>query len=95
MCRSFVSRSTEAHDAERRQRFERETKVISNLNHPNICTLCDVGQPDGLDFIVMEFLEGDSPAQRARGILVTDDLQSYDCTAYYQVSSLFISENKQ
>jgi predicted Ser/Thr protein kinase len=51
-------------DATRRQRFEREAKVISSLNHPHICTLYDVGQQDGMDFIVMEFLEGESLAQR-------------------------------
>jgi eukaryotic-like serine/threonine-protein kinase len=51
-------------DATRRQRFEREAKVISSLNHPNICTLYDVGQQDGADFIVMEYLEGESLAER-------------------------------
>lgn len=53
-----------ADDATRRQRFEREAKVVSSLNHPNICTLHDVGQQDGLDFIVMECLEGESLAER-------------------------------
>ncbi len=51
-------------DVTRRQRFEREAKVISSLNHPHICTLHDVGQQDGVDFIVMEFLEGESLAER-------------------------------
>src|SRR5271169_4561569 len=51
-------------DATRRQRFEREAKVISSLNHPHICTLYDVGQQDGVDFIVMEYLEGESLAER-------------------------------
>src|SRR5271169_6383470 len=51
-------------DATRRQRFEREAKVISSLNHPHICTLYDVGRQDGVDFIVMEFLEGESLAER-------------------------------
>jgi Tol biopolymer transport system component/predicted Ser/Thr protein kinase len=51
-------------DATRRQRFEREAKVVSSLNHPHICTLHDVGRQDGVDFIVMEFLEGESLAAR-------------------------------
>jgi eukaryotic-like serine/threonine-protein kinase len=51
-------------DATRRQRFEREAKVISSLNHPHICTLHDVGRQDGVEFIVMEYLEGESLAQR-------------------------------
>jgi len=49
-----------ADDATRRQRFEREAKAISGLNHPNICTVHDVGRQDSVDFIVMEYLEGES-----------------------------------
>ncbi|MFA6958707.1 MAG: protein kinase [Thermoanaerobaculia bacterium] len=45
-------------------RFEREAKTISSLNHPNICTLFDVGHHDGTDFLVMELLEGESLADR-------------------------------
>ena len=51
-------------DVTRRQRFEREAKAISSLNHPHICTLYDVGRQDGVDFIVMEYLEGESLAAR-------------------------------
>ncbi|MGA2359748.1 MAG: protein kinase [Terriglobales bacterium] len=45
-------------DAMRRQRFEREAKAVSSLNHPHICTLYDIGRQDGVDFIVMEYVEG-------------------------------------
>src|SRR5438874_4838823 len=45
-------------------RFEREARTISSLNHPNICVLHDVGNQDGIDFLVMEYLEGESLAQR-------------------------------
>jgi len=40
---------------ELKQRFEREAKAISSLNHPNICTLHDIGSQDGVDFLVMEW----------------------------------------
>ena len=43
-----------------KQRFDREAKVISSLSHPNICTLFDVGHDDGVDYLVMEHLEGES-----------------------------------
>ena len=49
-----------------RQRFEREAKVISSLSHPHICTLHDVGQHEGIDFLVMEHLEGETLAQRLK-----------------------------
>src|ERR1700733_481315 len=51
-------------DPDLRQRMEREAKAISTLNHPHICTLHDVGAQDGLDFLVMEYLEGESLRQR-------------------------------
>src|ERR1700730_14443957 len=43
-----------------RARFEREAKAISGLQHPNICVLYDVGSQEGVDFIVMEYLEGET-----------------------------------
>ena len=51
-------------DAVRRQRFEREAKTISSLNHPNICTLHDIGSQDGVDYLVMECVEGETLAKR-------------------------------
>jgi len=54
-------------DAARRQRFEREAKTISALNHPHICVLHDVGSQDGLDYLVMECLEGETLAKRLEG----------------------------
>jgi serine/threonine protein kinase len=51
-------------DPDLRQRMEREAKAISSLNHPHICTLHDVGSQDGIDFLVMEYLEGETLADR-------------------------------
>jgi eukaryotic-like serine/threonine-protein kinase len=51
---------------EAKQRFEREARAISALNHPNICTLYDVGHQNGIDYLVMEFLEGETLADRLR-----------------------------
>jgi serine/threonine protein kinase/Tol biopolymer transport system component len=51
-------------DPVRKQRFEREAKTISSLNHPHICTLHDVGSQDGVDYLVMECVEGETLAQR-------------------------------
>ncbi|MEE8367224.1 MAG: protein kinase [Thermoanaerobaculia bacterium] len=47
-----------------KQRFDREARLISSLSHPHICTLFDVGHEDGVDFLVMEHLEGETLAQR-------------------------------
>ena len=47
-----------------RERFEREAETIAKLNHPHICTLYDIGQQDGIHFLVMEYLEGETLAQR-------------------------------
>ena len=60
-------------NAEMKQRFEREAQTIASLNHPNICTLYDVGRQDGTDFLVMEYLEGETLAQPlSRGALPLD-----------------------
>ncbi len=53
-------------NVEAKQRFDREARAISSLNHPNICTLHDVGHQDGTDFLVMEYLEGETLAERLR-----------------------------
>jgi serine/threonine protein kinase len=53
-----------SNDPVRKQRFEREAKTISSLNHPNICTLHDVGHQDGIDYLVMECVEGETLATR-------------------------------
>src|SRR5712691_3087993 len=64
--------------AEVRQRFEREAKTISQLSHPHICALYDVGNQDGVEYLVMEYLEGDTLAQRlARGALPLDQTLRY------------------
>jgi len=64
--------------AELRARFDREARTISQLNHPNICTLYDVGHEDGIDFLVMELLEGDTLADRIeKGPLPLPDLLRY------------------
>src|SRR3984957_885916 len=51
---------------ELKERFEREARSISSLNHPRICTLHDVGHQDEVDFLVMEYLEGESLAERLK-----------------------------
>jgi eukaryotic-like serine/threonine-protein kinase len=57
-------------DPARKLRFEREAKTVSALNHPNICSLFDVGSQEGIDFLVMECIEGETLAQRlAKGAL--------------------------
>src|SRR5512132_4026322 len=56
-----------------RQRFEREAKTISQLSHPHICALYDVGHQDGIEFLVMEYLEGETLAERlVKGPLAFD-----------------------
>jgi eukaryotic-like serine/threonine-protein kinase len=57
---------------ERQQRLEREARAVSSLNHPHICALYDMGHQDGMSYLVLEFLEGETLAQRLeRGQLPT------------------------
>jgi eukaryotic-like serine/threonine-protein kinase len=61
-----------------RQRFEREARAIASLSHPHICALYDVGLQDGIDFLVMEYLEGETLADRlSHGALKTELLLRY------------------
>ncbi|HUN62260.1 MAG TPA: protein kinase [Candidatus Sulfotelmatobacter sp.] len=61
-----------------RQRFEREAKVISGLNHPHICVLFDVGNQDGVEYLVMEYVEGDTLAKRLeKGPLPIEQVLKY------------------
>src|SRR3989454_7292651 len=65
-------------DPVRKQRFEREAKTISGLNHPHICTLHDVGSQDGVDYLVMECVEGETLAKRLeKGPLPLDQVVKF------------------
>ncbi len=65
-------------NVEAKQRLEREARAISSLNHPNICTLHDIGHQDGTDFLVMEYLEGETLADRlAKGPLPAELVLKY------------------
>ena len=67
-----------ADSPELRERFEREARTIASLNHPHICTLYDIGHQDGTDFLVMEYLEGETLAQRlVKGPLPLDQVLQY------------------
>jgi eukaryotic-like serine/threonine-protein kinase len=52
--------------ADLRQRFEREARAIASLSHPNICALYDIGRQDEIDFLVMEYLEGETLSKRLK-----------------------------
>src|SRR5262245_41157457 len=62
-------------NSDSKQRFERESRAISKLTHPHICALHDVGSQDGTEFLVMEYLEGETLSQRlSKGPLPADQL---------------------
>jgi eukaryotic-like serine/threonine-protein kinase len=65
-------------DPVRKQRFEREAKTISSLNHPHICVLYDVGHQDDIDYLVMECVEGETLAKRLeKGPLPLEQVAKY------------------
>jgi Tol biopolymer transport system component/predicted Ser/Thr protein kinase len=65
-------------DPARKQRFEREARAVAALQHPNICTLYDVGRQDGTDYLVMEYLQGETLASRlARSLLPLEQTLRY------------------
>ncbi len=65
-------------DPERRKRFEQEARSISSLNHPNICVLYDIGRADQTDYLVLEFLDGETLDHRLeRGALPLEQVLRY------------------
>ena len=67
-----------ASDPDFRERFEREARAVASLNHRHICTLHDIGQQDGVDFLVMEYLEAETLAARLhKGALPLDHALTY------------------
>lgn len=65
-------------DPVRKQRLEREAKTISSLNHPHICVLYDIGNQDGIDYLVMECVEGETLAKRLqKGALPLEQVLKY------------------
>src|SRR5579862_3569063 len=67
-----------SNDLSRKQRFEREAKTISNLNHPHICVLHDVGHHEGIDYLVMECVEGETLSKRLeKGALPLEQVLRY------------------
>jgi eukaryotic-like serine/threonine-protein kinase len=63
---------------ELRERFDREARTIASLNHPHICVLHDIGQQGGTDFLVMEYLEGETLAERLKkGPLALEQVLQY------------------
>ena len=62
-------------DVELKQRFEREARAIAALGHPHICGIYDIGRDSGVEYLVLEYIDGETLAQRiARGPLPTDQI---------------------
>ena len=59
-----VIKSAHHSDPRARERFDREARVVASLDHPHICALYDVGHDDGVDYLVMQYLEGETLAAR-------------------------------
>ena len=75
-----------------RQRMEREARAVSSLNHPHICVLHDIGHQDGIDFLVMEYLEGETLAARlAKGLMPIQ--QALECAV--QISGALAQAHRQ
>ena len=68
-----------ASDPQFRERFEREARSVGSLNHPHICTLHDVGRHEDVDFLVMEYLEGETLQERLRQGAIPVDRGPADC----------------
>ncbi|MBD3872286.1 MAG: protein kinase [Acidobacteria bacterium] len=67
-----------AQSPELRQRMEREAKAVSSLSHPNICALYDIGHEDGVDYLVMEFIDGETLGERlSQGPMPLEDTLRY------------------
>src|SRR3954447_11167216 len=65
-------------DEKLRLRFDREARTIAALNHPHICVLHDIGEQDGIAYLVMEYLDGETLAARlSRGPLPTEEVFGY------------------
>src|SRR5262245_38618779 len=70
-----IVRSGALADRQARKRFRREAKTLSQLNHPHIATVYDFASEDGVDFLVMEYVEGTTlAAKRSGGALPVDDV---------------------
>ncbi len=83
-----------AHDAERLQRFEREARAASALNHPGILTVYDFCQEDDLSFLVTELLEGESLRERlGRGALPTREALEYAAQAAQALAAVHARES--
>jgi Tol biopolymer transport system component len=73
-----VIRASDVPGRDRLQRFLREARAISRLNHPHICALYDIGEQDGEAFLVMEYVAGETLADRlARGPLRVEEALRY------------------